>query len=458
MQRVFRAKQAPASLGVLNAIQRAGRHNKLGELVEAARLPLVALAAGALTLAAVVVALNFTAREKLVGRRIKRLYSAADPDFARAMGVLLGPAIVDGNRFDVLLNGDQIFPAMLAAIRQARKSITFESYIYWSGTVGSKFAEALAERSRAGVKVHVLLDWIGSNKMDPAQLARMEQAGIEIRRFHAPHWYNLPRVNNRTHRKVLVVDGEIGFTGGVGIADQWTGDAQDPEHWRDTHFRAEGPVVAQMQAVFLDNWIKATGVVLHGADYFPELKPAGTGSAQMFSSSRSGGSESMQLMYLLAITAAQRSIHLSTAYFVPDSLTLRTLADAVKRGVKVQIITPGEHTDAEIVQHASRARWGALLEAGAEIYEYVPTMYHCKVMIVDALLVSVGSTNFDNRSFQLNDEANLNIYDAEFAARQVEIFEDDLRQSRRISLAEWRQRPRVEKLLDRASSLFGSQM
>ncbi|HEU0258501.1 MAG TPA: phospholipase D-like domain-containing protein [Burkholderiales bacterium] len=426
--------------------------------MKASKLPLAVLATAGVALAATVVAANFSHREKRIGQRIKRLYSAADPDFARAMGVLLGPAIVDGNRFAVLLNGDQIFPAMLAAIRQARKSITFESYIYWSGTVGSEFAEALAERSRAGVKVHVLLDWIGSNKMDPAQLARMEQAGIEVRRFHAPHWYNLARVNNRTHRKVLVVDGEIGFTGGVGIADQWTGAAQDAEHWRDTHFRAEGPVVAQMQAVFLDNWIKATGVVLHGADYFPELKPRGTGSAQMFSSSRSGGSESMQLMYLLAITAAQRSIHLSTAYFVPDSLTLRTLADAVKRGVKVQIITPGEHTDAEIVQHASRARWGALLEAGAEIYEYVPTMYHCKVMIVDALLVSVGSTNFDNRSFQLNDEANLNIYDAEFAARQVEIFEDDLRQSRRISLAEWRQRPRVEKLLDRTSSLFGSQM
>jgi cardiolipin synthase len=426
--------------------------------MKASKLPLVVLATAGVALAATVVAANLSHREKRIGKRIKRLYSAADPDFARAMGVLLGPAIVDGNRFEVLLNGDQIFPAMLAAIRQARKSITFESYIYWSGTVGSKFAEALAERSRAGVKVHVLLDWIGSNKMDPAQLTRMEQAGIEVRRFHSPHWYNLARVNNRTHRKVLVVDGEIGFTGGVGIADQWTGDAQDPEHWRDTHFRAEGPVVAQMQAVFLDNWIKATGVVLHGADYFPKLKPAGTGSAQMFSSSRSGGSESMQLMYLLAITAAQRSIHLSTAYFVPDSLTLRTLADAVKRGVKVQIITPGERTDAEIVRHASRARWGTLLEAGAEIYEYVPTMYHCKIMIVDALLVSVGSTNFDNRSFQLNDEANLNIYDAAFAARQVEIFQDDLRQSRQISLAEWRQRPRAEKLWAHAASLFGSQM
>lgn len=424
----------------------------------AAKLPLVALAAGGLTLAAVVFALNFTNREKRVAQRIARLYSASDPDFLRAMGVLLGPAILAGNRFEVLLNGERIFPAMLAAIGRAKKSITFESFVYGSGDIGGSFADALAERSRAGVMVHVLLDWVGSNGMDPAQLARMEQAGIEVRRFHAPRWYNLARMNNRTHRKVLVVDGAVGFTGGVGIADLWTGDAQDPDHWRDTHFRAEGPVVAQMQAVFSDNWIKATGRVLHGPAYFPPLALAGSSSAQMFSSSSSGGSESMQLMYLLAITAAQRSIHLSTAYFVPDPLTLRTLADAVRRGVKLQIIAPGENTDANSVRRASRARWGPLLEAGAEIYEYLPTMYHCKVMVVDALLVSVGSTNFDNRSFQLNDEANLNIYDAEFAARQIEVFRDDLRRSRRISAEEWRRRPRAEKLWEHATSLFGSQM
>jgi cardiolipin synthase len=216
--------------------------------------------------------------------------------------------------------------------------------------------------------------------------------------------------------------------------------------------------VAQMQAVFLDNWMKATGNVLHGPDYFPAMNPAGASAAQMFSSSRSGGSESMQLMYLLAITAAQRTIHLSTAYFVPDAVTLRTLVDAVKRGVKLQIITPGEHTDAAVVRRASRARWGVLLDAGAEIYEYMPTMYHCKVMIVDSLLVSVGSTNFDNRSFQLNDEANLNVYDAAFAARQIEIFEDDLARSRRVSLQEWKNRPRSEKVWEHAASLLGSQM
>jgi cardiolipin synthase len=427
-------------------------------VVKAARLPLVAVAAGGLTLAAVVVALNFTNREKRVAQRIARLYSAGDPDFLRAMGVLLGPAIIGGNRFEVLLNGERIFPAMLAAIRAAQKSITFESFVYGSGTIGERFAQALAERSRAGVKVHVLLDWVGSNGMEPAQLARMEQSGMEVRRFHAPRWYNLARMNNRTHRKVLVVDGKVGFTGGVGIADEWLGDARDPQQWRDTHFRADGPVVAQMQAVFSDNWIKATGRVLHGPAYFPALEPAGSSSAQMFSSSSSGGSESMQLMYLLAITAAQRSIHLSSAYFVPDPLTLRTLVDAVKRGVKLQIISPGENTDAQSVRRASRARWGPLLEAGAEIYEYQPTMYHCKVMIVDALMVSVGSTNFDNRSFQLNDEANLNVYDADFAARQIEIFHDDLARSRRISLAEWRRRPRAAKLWEQSVSLFGSQM
>jgi cardiolipin synthase len=426
--------------------------------VKANKRPLVVLAGGALILAGLLVALSSTHRDEMVEHRIPRLYSTDDPDFARGMGVLLGPAIVGGNRFDVLLNGERIFPAMLGAIRGARKSVSFESYIYWSGTVGKQFADALAERARAGVKVHVLLDWIGSNKMDPAQLNAMREAGVEIRKFHRPHWYHLGRINHRTHRKVLVVDGAVGFTGGVGIADQWNGDAQDPDHWRDTHFRAEGPVVAQMQAVFLDNWIKATGAVLHGSDYFPALKPAGKGAAQMFSSSPSSGSENMQLMYLLAITAAQRSIHLSTAYFVPDPLTLRTLADALQRGVKVQIILPGKHTDAEAVRRASRARWGPLLEAGAEIYEYLPTMYHCKVMIVDALLVSVGSTNFDNRSFQLNDEANLNIYDADFAARQIAIFRDDLARSRRISLMEWQQRPWLEKLWEHAASLLGAQL
>jgi cardiolipin synthase len=213
-----------------------------------------------------------------------------------------------------------------------------------------------------------------------------------------------------------------------------------------------------MQAVFLDNWIKATGVVLHGDDYFPELSPSGNDAAQMFSSSPSGGSESMHLMYLLAITAAQHSIHLSSAYFVPDQLSSQALVAALKRGVKVQIIVPGEHGDAAIVQSASRARWGDLLAAGAEIHEYQPTMYHCKVLIIDSLMVSVGSTNFDPRSFRLNDEANLNIYAADFARQQVDVFNADLARSRRVSLQEWQQRPLGEKVLEHAASLIGAQL
>ena len=308
-------------------------------------------------------------REKVVEHPIPRLYEAGDSQFSRTMGTLLGTGILDGNRVEALLNGDEIFPAMLQAIRSAKTTITFETFIYWSGSIGSEFTNALAERARAGVKVHVLLDWIGSDKMDASQLVLMEQAGVQVRKFHEPHWYQLGRLNNRTHRKLLVVDGEIGFTGGVGIADQWSGHAQDPEHWRDSHYRVQGPVVAQMQAVFMDNWIKVSGDVLHGPEYFPLLQPVGGGKAHVFSSSPSGGSESMRLMYLLAITAASRSIHLSTPYFIPDVLAIKALTDAAKRGVTVKIITVGNHADSETVRRASRARWGALLEGGVEIHE-----------------------------------------------------------------------------------------
>ncbi|MEO8630892.1 MAG: cardiolipin synthase [Betaproteobacteria bacterium] len=411
-----------------------------------------------MTLFAGLLILNLTGGERKIEERIPRLYSVGDPQFFTAMSVLLGPPIVGGNQVKALLNGDEIFPSMLRAIRSARRSITFETYIYWSGEIGKEFADALSERARAGVKVHVLLDWVGSSKMDDQYLEELQRAGVQVRRYHAPHWYNLTRLNNRTHRKILVVDGAVGFTGGVGIADLWSGHAEDPDHWRDTHFRAEGPVVAQMQAVFMDNWIKASGEVLHGDAYLPEVRPGGEVRAQMFSSSPTGGGESMHLMYLLAITAASRSIHLSSAYFVPDELTLRTLVAALKRGVKIHVITPGEHTDADTVRSASRARWGELLEAGAEMYEYRPTMYHCKVLIVDGLMVSVGSTNFDNRSFSLNDEANLNIYDAAFAREQIVTFERDMAQSRRYTLEEWQNRPLTEKVWERTASLLGAQL
>ena len=419
---------------------------------------LIAAGASIVTIFATLLLLNLRGGEKTVEKEVARLYDAEDPQFGRVMSVLLGPAIIGGNQFKELLNGDEIFPAMLEAIRGAQKSITFESYIYWSGSVGQQFAEALSERARAGVPVHLLLDWLGSYKLDEEQFEMMVQAGVKARRFHKPVWYHLHRFNNRTHRKLLVIDGKVGFTGGVGIADEWSGHAQDPRHWRDTHFRAEGPVVAQMQATFMDNWMKVTRRVLHGPEYFPDLGRQGEQEGQMFSSSPSGGSESMRLMYLLAITAAARTIHLCTPYFVPDNLVAKSLCDAAKRGVRVSIITPGKRTDSETVRRASRARWGELLEAGIEIFQYQPTMYHSKVMIVDGLWVSVGSTNFDSRSFYLNDEANLNIFHAGFACRQIEIFLKDVEQSKPVTLRQWKRRPMVEKALDTMASLLRLQL
>ena len=410
------------------------------------------------TVALVLLVMNLSLGDKQVDWRPKHLYAVADPQFVRTMSVMLGPPLTGGNRVEALLNGDQIFPAMLDPIRAAKETVTFETYIYWSGSIGKAFADALAERANAGVRVHVLIDWVGSSKIDEAYLQEMQAAGVELRRYNKPRWYTIGRLNNRTHRKLLVVDGMVGFTGGVGIADKWLGNAQSPENWRDTHFRVEGPAVAHFQAAFLANWTKATGEVLHGRPYFPPLQPTGSQRAQVFISSPGGGGESVQLMYLLSIGAATRSIRLSMSYFVPDDVAVESFVQALERGVKVQLILPGEHIDAEVVRRASRATWGRLLQAGAEIYEYQPTMFHCKVMIVDDLWVSVGSTNFDNRSFAVNDEANLNVYDAAFAQRQSTVFDEDLKGSRRISLEEWENRPWREKLVERASAILSSQL
>jgi cardiolipin synthase len=422
------------------------------------RWPLNIVMAVIATLSVVLIAMNFVATEKKIKEEVVHAYAVEDPQFTRTLGVMLGPPLVGGNRVETLKNGDEIFPSMLQAIRSAKKTITFETYIYWSGTIGKEFADALSERAKGGVKVHVILDWVGSNKLDASQIDAMKKAGIEVERYHKPKWYTINRLNNRTHRKLLVVDGRIGFTGGVGIADKWSGHAQDPDHWRDTHYRIEGPAVGEMQAAFMDNWTKITGKVLHSADYFPALAAVGNQSAQVFESSIEGGAESMHLMYLLSIAAATKSIHLSMAYFAPDDPALDTLKAAIKRGVKVQMILPGPITDAKLVQDASRAKWGELIALGAEIYLYQPTMFHCKVLVVDGIWSSVGSTNFDPRSFRLNDEANLNVYDRQMAAQQIADFESDLKNSKRVTLEEWRERPLFEKVKERLALLVGPQL
>ena len=398
--------------------------------------------------------LNFASGESQIRRQIGYLTSARDEQFRREAGVLIGSPIVGGNRIEDLQNGDEIFPAMLEAIRGAHISVNLETYIYSPGEIGTAFTEALIERARAGVPVHVLVDAVGSEDLDAGSLRAMADAGIRFKQFHPISPFHISRWNNRTHRKILVVDGRIGFIGGVGIADPWLGDGGQANGWRDMHFRVEGPVVAQLQSVFNDNWIKVTGEVLNGPTYYPQIEPAGTTSAQVFSSSPSGGAESMHLMYLLSVAAARETIDIVAAYFVPDALTARALEDALARGIRIRLLLPSEKTDSVIMWLASRGFWHRLLQKGAEIYVYNPAMLHTKMMIVDREIVSVGSTNFDIRSFRLNDEANLNVYDHAFATRLTDVFEQDLALSKRIDRDAWQLRPWRQKLLERIVALL----
>lgn len=406
---------------------------------------------------AVFIAANIVTGEKRLTRRPKKLYASRDIDFRRSLGLLLGPSILSGNSVRMLLNGDEAFPAMLDSIRKAKVSVTFETFIF-RDDIANEFCKALTDAASRGVSVHILLDWLGSKQMDRKALEPAKEAGAQVRLYHELGWYHWRRINNRTHRKLLIVDGETGFTGGLGIGHEWTGHAQDPAHWRDTHYEVTGPVVAQMQAVFIDNWIKATGEVLHGDRYFPTLKATGELDAQMFSSSPEGGSASMHLMVLLAITAANTSIDIENSYFVPDALTIESLIAAKRRGVRVRVLVPNRHTDAPLGRWAAHALYNDLLDGGIEISEYEPTMLHCKLIVVDALWVSVGSCNFDDRSFRLNDEANLNVFDKDFAKRQLVQFEVDFAKSKRIHAGRWARRSISRRILERVALSFRSQL
>ena len=409
-------------------------------------------------IAALWVGANLATTEKRLLYRPRRLYTSGDPDFRRALGILLGPPLVPGNRVTTLINGDRIFPPMLAAIRAAKISVTFETFVI-RDPIGAAFCEALAAAAQRGVTVCILIDWLGSRGMDPQLIEATRKAGCELQLYHPPTWFHLGRLNNRTHRKVLIVDGTIGFTGGVGMGNEWEGDAQDEAHWRESHYQVEGPVVAQMQAVFVDNWIKATGRVLHGPEFFPATHAnAGDMDAQMFGSSPVGGSESMHLMILLALTAAQKSIDIENAYFVPDRLTAEALALAARRGVRVRIVVPGKFTDARVGRWAAQALYGDLLDAGVEIYEYQPTMIHCKVLVLDGTWTSVGSANFDDRSFRLNDEANLNVFSSDLAAEQIRYIEADIAVSKRMVLRRWARRSSTRRIYESLALLLRSQL
>ena len=362
------------------------------------------------------------------------LYSAASPEFRQSAGSLLGPNFVGGNNITTLINGREIFPAMLVAMRSAKRSINFETYVFWDGEIAKQFTEALADAAQRGVKVNAVLDARGTSKMGRENAERLRSAGVNVVKYHSGFWPDPRRYNNRTHRKLLIVDGKVAFIGGAGVADLWTGNADSTKHWRDNHYKVTGPVVAQLQGSFMSNWMRTRGKVLHGDDYFPPLANTGSVQAQAI---RSGAHyENLDLMYLLAIASAQKTLRIENAYFLPDDLVRKELIAAAKRGVKVEIIVPGKKIDQKLVRAASKRHWPELLEAGIKIYEYEPTMVHVKLMIVDDTFVSVGSGNFDNRSIRLNDEANLDVLDRQFAAEQTRLFEMDKGHSHEVTAQE----------------------
>ncbi|EIL91285.1 phospholipase D-like domain-containing protein [Rhodanobacter spathiphylli] len=405
-----------------------------------------------------IVLLNLWPHTRGLQQRIGHVSAVESVQFRREMGALLGTGVSTGNAVQDFQNGAEIFPAMLASIHAARHSINLETYIYWSGNVSKEFVAALTERARAGVKVRVLADWVGSTRMKQEVVDALRAGGVRFEYFHPLSWYAIDRVNNRTHRKLMVVDGKVAFNGGVGIADAWDGDGTQPDHWRDMQFRVEGPAAAQMQAIFGSNWLATTGEVLLGPDYYPDIPAGGDLDVQAYASSPQGGSQNMQLMYLMAINGARRSIDLECAYFVPDELTLTALRDALARGVRVRLVVPGPHVDSAVVRDASQAQWGAMLQAGARMYRYQPSLFHNKLMVVDGYLTIAGSANFDNRSFQLNDESNIAIYDHAFAAHMIDVIEQDLARSQELTLPQWRARPWRQRASDWLSSTMSAQL
>lgn len=386
-----------------------------------------------------------------------QLYGGLDPasdGFGRAIEALTDAPYTTGNRIELLINGDQIFPAMLEAIRSATSTINFLTYVYWRGPIAQLFGEALIEKAQAGVECNLLLDAIGTEKIDRRLVARMRKAGVKVVFFRPVNWLNLTRLDNRTHRKVLVVDGRVGFTGGVGIAEEWTGHAQDPHHWRETHIKLEGPAVRGLQGAFIENWAEATGRVQVGDCYLPPLDPFKGGvSAQVTRSSAGKGASELAALFFVALAAARKNIWLTSAYFVPRLAYLQELESASRRGIDVKILLPGPYSNQLVVRETGRNYYARLLKAGVQLYEYQPTMLHAKTLTIDGVWSSVGSANFDNRSFALNDEVNVSVQDPGLAQALDRQFELDLKESKLITLENWNERPRGEKLAERVSNL-----
>jgi cardiolipin synthase len=428
---------------MLRSKKRASRRPRVYRI--SLELYLIALAAAF----AMSVAISLLNRPSQVSYDIPHTFGVRDPGFLASAQALDRPGIAAGNRVTILENGVEIFPAMLEAIRTAEKSVNLEAYIFWSDTVGHRFRDALAERGRAGVEVRLLLDGVGSPKrLTRTDVDILRRSGVRVEYFRPVRPWMLDVINRRSHRRILVADGEVGFTGGIGFADQWAGDADAPDHWRDTVVRIEGPVVAQMQSAFQDNWSEVTGELLVGGKYFPPLQPVGGVVASVVPSNPRPSSSASQTLYSVAIAAAERTISLSNSYFVPNDASVALLVAASRRGVNVRIIVPGPVNDVPATKAGGRAKFGELLRAGAKIYEYQPTMMHAKTMVIDGIFATVGSTNFDNRSFRYNDEIDLALYDETVAGRLERSFDEDVAKSRPYTYQQWVRRPALSRFTE----------
>lgn len=357
-----------------------------------------------------------------------------EPVFARTLEAHTLSTPVAGNRVRLLLNGDEIFAAMLTAIRHARATITFATFIYEEGAIAHDMASALAERCRAGVRVHVLLDAVGSSHVPKQDRTTLTDAGCQLAWFHSLNPFAIKRINHRNHRRILVVDGRVGFTGGTGIGSRWEGDGRQPHHWRQTDVQLEGPAVRLLQAAFAENWRDATGNLLGGDAYFPPPEPVGDLAVQSVKSSPASGAAEAYLLFLLAIEGARSSIYLTNPYFVPDDAMADALVRAAGRGVRVSLITAGATQGIldGLVHKASQAHFARAIKAGVMIYEYGPALLHAKTLVVDERWVSIGSANLDNRSFALNNELNVAFVDRGLARQLIAVFQQDRQYARAV--------------------------
>jgi cardiolipin synthase A/B len=385
-------------------------------------------------------------------------FNTDSAEFQTTMAGVTGAPVLEGNRVEILNNGDAFYPVMLDAIESARLSITMEQYIFWKGEVGERFAEALAERACQGVQVKLLLDAIGSATLGSEIYETLEKGGCQLAWFRPIHLYTLHRANHRNHRKSLIVDGCVAFTGGAGLGDHWLGSASNPSEWRDIQIRVEGPAVEALQAGFAQNWLATTGEIINGHQFFPEPRASGNIPIQTILSSPSLGAGAAGTMYLIALQCAQRYLYIANPYFIPDSRVIAMLSAACQRGVNIKLMLAGQHNDTWWARQNSVRLYGELLRAGVEIYEFMPTMLHQKTMVVDGVWATVGTTNFDNRSFALNEETNICFHDTALVEQLRAIFENDLKLCQPMDMKAWKKRGRCQKSKEIVASLIQNQI